>query len=523
MATNHSIRLHSEGPSQPNVTATSAVPLAGLTVMYLVLPVFLFAWGWLKWPFALAVTLAAGFLFLIALRDIWRERDRLNFWKRLRPLWPALAILCAWLLLSGIGGFGSQNGDYTDNNALFRGLIEGNWPLQIVFKGQSVPVVYYLAYFLPAAGIGKLFGWGVANIFILFWALIGVLLAFAWFRRLISVRSRVWPLLVAALLFCLASGMDVAGFYVFQHNPFEWGEHIENWAKIFQLSSQTSLLYWVPQQALAGWLMAGLTHACLDDPRLFRYLGMALAAGILWSPFATAGIAPFLLVTGIALLVKKQSRILFAPLSLGLNLASVGIGAIHLLYISSNQYNFPMGLLWNLVKDRRAYLTTVAEFWLLEFGLLAGAALLLRLLAHRAQKTGGMSARAVVLPWGWLGLACLILSGLLLFKMGYNNDLVMRASIPSLFFFWAFVGQALMKTGSPLKNWPIRAARLVLIGLLLVGSYTSLSEIGRSIYLYHFGPPALSDIKPIATASAAHIIGQRVGDGSSFFFRILSR
>jgi hypothetical protein len=520
---NQLLPLQIEKPARPDDSPSSAVPLAGLTAVYLVAPIFLFAWSWLKWPFALAVTLMAGCFVLVALRDAWHAHNRTSLWKQLRPLWPALGILCAWLLLSGIGGFGSQVGDYEANNALFLGLVDGNWPLQIAFKGQTVYVVYYMAYFLPAAGIGKLFGWAAANVFILVWALCGILLAFAWFRRMLSVRARVWPLLLAALVFCLASGMDSVGYYLFQGNPFEWGKHLENWATLFQFSSQTSLLYWVPQQALAAWLMAGLTFGCLDDPRLFRYLGMSIAAGILWSPFGVLGVAPYVLAVGITLVARKQARVLFAPLPLGMNLAALGIGAIHLLYISSNQYNFPTGMLWKLAEDRRASLTTAAEFWLVEFGLLAVCALLLDILIRRLHKANKLTGSGDALPRGWLWLVCLILSGLPLFKMGYNNDIVMRASIPSLFFFWAFVSQVLLETGLRLKTWRIRLVRALLIGLLLVGSYTSLSEIGRLVTLYHFGPPASDTVKPIANANADHIVAQRIGNSDSLFFRLLGR
>jgi hypothetical protein len=515
--------IQNEKPTWPDASPSSAVPLAGLTVVYLVAPIFLFTWGWLKWPFALAVTTIVGFFVLIALREAWHEHNRTSLWKQLRLLWPALLIICAWLLLSGIGGFGSQVGDYDANNALFHGLIEGNWPLQIAFKGQTVYVVYYMAYFLPAAGIGKLFGWEATNFFILVWALCGILLSFAWFRRMVSVRARVWPLLLAALVFCLASGMDVVGYYLFQSNPFEWGKHIENWATLFQFSSQTSLLYWVPQQALAAWLMAGLTFGSLNDPKIFRYLGMSIAAGILWSPFGVLGVAPYLLMVGITLLIKKQARVLFAPLPLGMNLAALGIGVIHLLYISSNQYNFPIGLLWKLSEDHQATLITTMEFWLVEFGLLAGCALLLRRLIRRAQNETNLPNPVAALPRRWLWLICLILFGLPLFKMGYNNDLVMRASIPSLFFFWAFVSQVLLETGLPLKTWRIRLVRALLISLLLVGSYTSLSEIGRSVAFYHFGPPASDTVKPIAAANADYIVAQRIGNSNSLFFRLLGR
>ena len=65
--------------------------------------------------------------------------------------------------------------------------------------------------------------------------------------------------------------------------------------------------------------------------------------------------------------------------------------------------------------------------------------------------------------------------------------------------------------------------RRLLIGLLLVGSYTSLSEISRSVTLYHFGPPAISSVKSIANANADYIVAQRIGNSDALFFRRLGR
>lgn len=514
-------------PAEPNIsaetalqTSDSALPLGGLTMTYLALPALLFAWGWLRTPYAAAVTLVAGIAIFFALRDAWRERDRTPFRRHLRLLWPALILLLAWLLLSGIGGFGLQNGDYKSSNALLRGLIESDWPLRIEFQRQTVHVVYYLAYFLPPAAVGKAFGWEAANIFILLWTLTGILLAFGWFRRLTGSPRRSLGALSLAALFCLASGLDAVGHYLDPETTFQWGAHIENWADFFQFSSQTTLLFWVPQQALAAWLMAGLTLACLDDSRLVRYLGMSVAAGVLWTPFGVVGTAPFLLAAGITLLIRKQARVLFAPLSIGLNLGAALIAVIHALYISSNRYAFPIGLLWNLAEDRKAYLRTAVEFWWLEFGLLAVCTVAIHLLLRRGMEEG---KKRPALPLAWFGLLGLILSILPLFKMGFNNDLVMRASVPSLFYFWVFVGRAFTGTAPPPRRGWTLALRILLLLLLLAGSYTSLSEIIRSINNYHFGPPPLDEVRPITEATYPHIVAQRMGNEETFFFHHLGR
>jgi hypothetical protein len=99
----------------------------------------------------------------------------------------------------------------------------------------------------------------------------------------------------------------------------------------------------------------------------------------------------------------------------------------------------------------------------------------------------------------------------------------MRTSMPSLFFFWALVGQSLLGRMPPIRRGRIWAVRSVLIALLLIGSYTSLTEIIRSGYSYHFGPPRIEDVRTIPKATLPRIVGMRVGSSDTFFFRLLSR
>jgi hypothetical protein len=501
--------------------------LAVLTTTYLLIPAFLFAWGWLRWYYAL-LTSVLGIAFLayaildlvhalrssedaIPLRDIWRS------------LWPGLLIVTVWMYTSGVGGFGRQNADYYSHNALLKALIAQPWPLKIDFEGQIVNYVYYLGYYLPVAGIGKLIGWNLANVFGFFWALLGVLLAYLWFWRVSGLKEKKITSIVLAVIFCLASGMDVIGYYLFFHNPFEWGVHMETWADIFQYTSQTALIFWVPQHTIAAWLVAGLTLTCLDDPRLFRYLGMAVAASILWSPFGALGITPYLLILFIVLLVRKQFKALFNPASLLLNISALWIAAIYLLYISSNQYSFPIGLLWNIEPDHKRYIATTLGFWCLEFASQAIVVTLLLAFVARARKRDPALEAGSKFRWGWFVLVCLVLLVLPIFKMGYSNDLVMRGSIPSLFYLWAFICQALVQAAAYLKFRSIKIVHALLVCFLLIGSYTSFSEIGRSVYIYHFGPPDITDVREIASATYPHIVAQRIGVKDTFFYHHLSR
>jgi len=497
--------------------------LSPLTTLYLLIPVPFFAFGWLRPPFAW-LTMAVAVLGMGAAIYALVPAGKQVSWQKIKPalrsFWPALLLIIAWTAFSGIGGFGLQNGDYKSHNALFKALIFDTWPLRMTFEGEVVNVVYYVGYYLPAAAFGKLFGWQAANIFVFAWALAGIWLSFLWFGRMagnLGEGRRWWKLLVAALVFCIASGMDVIGYYGYQGNPFEWGKHIEIWAKPVQYTSQTALIYWVPQHTLAAWLVAGLTFACLEDVRDFRYLGLAISASVLWSPFGMVGIAPYLLGLLIVFLWRKQLPALLKLSSLSLNIASLWLAAVNLLYISSNQYDFPSGLLWNMVKDRGEYVSVLVVFLLLEFVLPAGAIIWLARVLRRDEDG------AQKMPWGVFALASLVLMVLPLFKMGYNNDIVMRGSIPSLLVLWAFAVHMLVDAVQHLKHRRVILPFAVLVIFLLVGSYTSFSEIGRSAYRMKFGAPALDKVKPMAEATYPHIVAQRIGEDDTPFYRYLGR
>jgi len=200
------------------------------------------------------------------------------------------------------------------------------------------------------------------------------------------------------------------------------------------------------------------------------------------------------------------------------------VGGIHLLYISSNQLDFPIGLLWNLVKDRRDYILTAFVFWTLELGLFVILATVLRQVIRRAGRVPETAlGQDIQGQWVFLLVATLFLSILPLFKMGYSNDLVMRGSIPALFFLWALAGRAWIDSWPHLRKRAVAVPFTLLTLILLTGSYTSLSEIQRSIRRYHFGPPDIANVQTITTATDPHIVAQRIGQEDTFFYAHLGR
>lgn len=237
------------------------------SLIYLSLPYAIFFVGWLKGYFAL-LCLA---LVVLPLFTCMREIDQIVGTERSQPhasvlsLHHLILVFAVSLLLlgvSGVGGYGYQDTDWLKHNAILKDLIERPWPVGYRLGGQSVPLVYYIAYYLPAAALGKLGGWSLTNQVLFAWSWIGLILAMLW--SLVLNRHAASPLV---WLFVVFSGLDVIGELAVtpavvalrpEASPFLNWNHIEQWAIGWQYSSNATLLFWVPNQALAGWIAGGV-------------------------------------------------------------------------------------------------------------------------------------------------------------------------------------------------------------------------------------------------------------------------
>jgi hypothetical protein len=449
-----------------------------------------------------------------------------------------------WVLCSGSGGFGFQNSDYIAANALLKDLMQKDWPITLMLDGSSRPVVYYLAYYLPAALVGKAWGWAAANRFLLVWTVIGTFIAFAWFARisLIRMAARQWSVVGVVLIFCLAGGLDSIGYYVIRQKwPFEITTHVQWWASYFQYSSMTTLLYWVPQHAIAAWLVTGIVANAVIERSDLRTLGIALASSALWSPFGLLGTFLYLLLLGLIIFWTGRQRELYSRSFLITMICAVWVGTMHMLYITSSAFYFPHGFVWQYVSNRLYLMEALGAFWLLDFGLLGGVLLVMLAVGNRAMQSAptpaGQSRWARLeaallsefkMPLGQLLLLLLSLVTLIVlpfYRMGRYDTIAMRVSIPALFILWTCVVRILMYASARTR---IQQRLLYSLVVLMVGLgfLTSIPEIARSIVNYRRQPPELASVPSVTELDVADIVEtkmERVGNGAALFFRYLGK
>jgi len=430
-----------------------------ISILYLVLPFFLFALGWLRLSIAIPIA-------IIILWAVWKLLTHSPLTTHHSPLttyhsaFYFLLITFLWLLLSGIGGYAFQNWDHHWRNAVLRDLIAYDFPViySAPEKGAIQMLVYYVGYFLPAAWFGKLLGWQAANFALFLWTWLGVILVTLNLGKILKTSAT-----KTALLLILFSGLDALGVLLFAKDyptllpPIQ---HLEIWSGNLQYSSFTTQLFWVFNQAVPAWLCITLladqsANSQSTNPQfpnsqfpITNYQLLSFSLAFFFAPLAAIGLFPYLLIE---IFKHTDFKSPFKNLRMDILLASGIILLVSFLYFSSNTAAQERGLQSVALRDFLA-------FFLLEGGLLWLALAPLKWRDPRWMVTGLLLA---VIPF---------------VQFGSGRDFVMRASIAPLFYLMIMTGEAIFSKTTP------RLLLLTLYLFLALGSLTPLYEINRSVY-----------------------------------------
>lgn len=377
-------------------------------LVYLTLPTLIFWGGWMR-PATAAILVGATLLGLITCFRLAHCK-----WQSPCPrrLLAVVAVALAWTCLGGAGHFFYANTyDWSIRDAVLRDLVVNAWPIKYgEVDGLPVLLRAPVAYYLPAAVLGKLFGLVNADLFLWGWTVAGVVLLLL----LLPLPKRSFPrFLLGLAVVVMFSGMDAVGLWANGHPLPMWGSHLEWWIRQYQYSSHSTLLFWVPNHALPGWLAAALFLRHWKQPAFLAMAPLSLAVLPLWSPFALIGIAPFMaLAAGYAVKTGawrslRAVDVLPAALILGVVVSylTMDIGGIPSFDPHATAKGRPG-------EDAR-WLFSYIMFVSFEFGILA-----------------------FVLLWVWPSAPLWVATGVLLvlpmYSFGPGNDLVMRASVPAL-------------------------------------------------------------------------------------------
>jgi hypothetical protein len=359
------------------------------------------------------------------------------------------ACLACALVLTTLGGEGRllpATHDWFIRDAVLHDVTVQPWPFEYQVFGQDYVLRAPLGMFLAPALVGKLLG--VYASYLALWAqnTLGLFLALWIFTETFKLSRG----LAVLITFCVFSGWDVPGALITSslkaavtHAAFSLPADVGWWAGMFQYSSTITLAYWVPNHALAGWFVVALL--LLWERGRIGISALMIGAGLsfVWSPFALMGTLPFLAKAGLEAFRKN---------SIGLRtIGPVVLCALALLplyaYLSSDTESLPHG-----------FQPWTAAFWLLYVLFISAEILPFAFLNKRFGRTGeGFSHSTYI-------VALVVLVLLPFYRLGGGNDLVMRASIPSLAILAINTGHTVFDCFSSLRPMRIVAATLV-VGL----------------------------------------------------------
>lgn len=464
--------------------------LERLSLLYLAVPWVIFGLGWLRFPYSLLmIGLIVTGLFLS-----FRKSDNEEEAHADSLSWVAVGaigfVAVGWVGLSGAGGYGLQNWDWLKHNAILKDLIGRPWPIAYrTGDGEFVTLNYYLAYYLPSAVIGRVAGWKAAQLAIFGTSFLGVFLSLLWFAKSIQ-KSPV----MSVLLFVVLGGMDVIGNFCV---PYIIGgtEHIERWAMYCQYRSNSTFLFWAPQQCIGGWVATFVVLHQVVIKKSTGAFGFVFALLSLWSPLVAVGLIPVLVAS---LLKHRRIRegyivnLIIAPLLLAM------VGS----YYGSHSSDVIRGWYYHYYK-LKYFWPSLFFFYLVEFGLYA---FFVRNKSILRDDSGAV--------WWWTAVGTLLV--LPFYRIGAYWDLTMQASLPALVIVWIVIGRNLM-LGPRDGFWK------VLLVLIFIGSLTAGTEIVRSLAHRPKKLVAKDEIPSVIGLSSDWFINQNLGRSDSFFMRFIAK
>ncbi len=426
-----------------NPTSGSRLSLLdALICTYLALPLLVFC-TWFKLPVALGLALLTVYGFHCALAGVQLRAFELGR----RTVVVIAVVALAWAAVAGIGHFFYANLDWVTRDAVLRDLAETAWPPQYdVDAGTSLILRAPIGFYLPVAALGSVLGLQAADLLLYLWSAFGfglVLCAVATLFR--TRRERV----IGALLMLGFGGLDLLGTLLLHHHWPVPGEHIEWWAAFAQYSSNSTLMFWVPNHALPAWLGLLLVLRHWRTRELARMTLMLAASIPLWSPLSAFGLVPFFLVG------LNWRRDLGALLAIRSGLPFIALAGLVARYVTMDTHSIARGWTMDKFASVWMFLFVYGAFCLFEFGFLA--LLLARLRAFDLK----------------VAVAVALLLALPFFSFGPGNDLVMRSSIPAL----AVLALAAVR---PLAASDRKLSRGLLMLLLGVGAVGAAQEPERA-------------------------------------------
>lgn len=433
-----------------------------LALIYLALPNIVFLLGWLRPCYGIAASLLLVFsitpLLCTGARPLAAGSS---------PVGVIALIVsgAAWASLSGGGHFFHAVLDWQVRDTVYADLIISEWPPSYgLLDGKPLILRSAIGYFLPPAAVAKLIGISTAPTLLFLWTALGCVI----FLSLLPLPEK--PGMKGAVLIAipmLFSGMDYLGIFLSSGTTPIFPIRMEWWCA-FSYSSLSGQLLWAPNHALPIWIGSALFFRHWGNPSIPALLLILMPLLLLWTPFATIGLLPYVLLA-VLRWARNPYPIRLNPIAL-LNTLILGLLMYRLFTMGIDQIT-SMPTFGNTMQhgnDSSGYWKDYILFVLMEFGLIALA--LGRLLSS------GL---------GLLALSTTILALLPFYQLGPSNDSLLRLSTSPLIFIMLLIIQRL-REGRLIPGQGLAAGSLAM--MLAIGALTPIYEISRVI-MFRKSPP----------------------------------
>lgn len=406
----------------------------GLCLLYLVLPLFIFLFGFLRIQYAFICII----ILLYGLKKLITEFGPIEIF-RVRPYIHLVFFLFAGLIClhTGIGDFWSQRGDSVMKHTILTDLCVRDLPLifdlskapiqtQEAIGSDKVAFVYYLFYYLPSGMIGHIFGLRTARLSLLFWSTFGLYLVLLSLFCTVSkdLKSLRKAFFLITLFLCFG-GFDILGDIIMHFSrgniPDTWiydlfFHYAEYYCQPFVMySGNITHLDLVINQCIPCWLVAIL----IIRLKSLKYLVFLFSFILLYSPWATIGSFPIILGMYLIKLIENKTikeYISFTNLLCPLLILLV-VGSY---YLSNSNSTTEYGFIWNFYSWTEL-LPKYFLFILIEIGIYLFFFLRFHFLKDSLLK-----------------ISIIVLILIPFYKISPVNDFIMRGSIVGLFIVFVY-------------------------------------------------------------------------------------
>lgn len=249
-----------------------------LSYLYLSIPFFCFLATWVNWKISIFLLCLSILLLFIMYRETVEGGGGESVDISIYIFLFLIIVSILWPLVSGIGNVFLQSGDFGGRNPLFMDLIKFSWP--VIYPENGRAIVYYLAHWMIPALVGKVFGWYAAQIALVLWTALGILLMFLFLCSYLKIFNK--PLSVF---------MVIMVFIFFYELPFKSLFSFQTYETFTVLLSSSIQLRYIFNQAIAIWLL-GMLFLYEKSMKNFIFLALSI---IFYSPYTFISISIFMI------------------------------------------------------------------------------------------------------------------------------------------------------------------------------------------------------------------------------------